>query len=95
MADAASEPACKRRRRDADAVATELLSAGRNLSDADVLAVLSRWTFMKNKNRQNVMPEGVDFVHSDNLGLTRDRRGKIGLGAYTRQRPNVLRILAK
>ena len=94
MADAASEPACKRRRRDADAVATELLSSGRNLSDADVLEALSRWAFMKNKNRQNVMPEGVDFVHSDTLGLTRDRRGKIGVDAYTRERPNVFSFLA-
>ena len=48
---------------------------------------------MKNKNRQNVFPEGVDFVHSDTLGLTRDRRGKTGLDAYTRERPNVFRFL--
>ena len=50
---------------------------------------------MKNKNRQNVMPEGADFVHSDTLGLTRDRRGKIGVDAYTRERPDVFCVLAE
>ena len=42
-----------------------------------------------------LMPKGVDLVHSDILGLTRDRRGKIGLEAYTCERPNVFRLLAK
>jgi len=95
MEDDDSEPACKRRRRDADALATELLNSGKNLSDADVLGVLSRWTFKPNKNRTNVLPEGVDNVYSDTLGLTRDRRGNIGLDAYTRERPTVFRFLCE
>ena len=90
-----AEPACKRRRRDADALATELLDAGRQLSDADVLAVLSRWCFRPNKNRQNVLPEGADFVYSDTLGLTRDRKGTVAVDSYTRQFPNVFRFLGK
>ena len=90
-----AEPACKRRRRDADALATELLDAGRQLSDADVLAVLSRWSFRPNKNRQNVLPEGADFVYSDTLGLTRDRKGTVAVDSYTRQFPNVFRFLGK
>ena len=95
MGDDDAEPACKRRRRDADALATELLDAGRQLSDADVLAVLSRWSFRPNKNRQNVLPEGADFVYSDTLGLTRDRKGTVAVDAYTRQLPNVFRFLGK
>ena len=95
MEDDDSEPASKRRRRDADALATQLLAARRLLSDADVLAVLSRWTFRPNKNRQNVLPEGAAFVYSDTLGLTRDRRGNVAVDAYSRQRPNVFRFLAE
>ena len=92
--DQCSEPPRKRRRKDADALATELLaSKGRLLSDADVLAVLSRWTFQKNKNRQNVIPNGSEFVYSDTLGLTKDRRGTIAVDAYTRERPNLFRFL--
>ena len=83
MEDDDPEPASKRRRRDADALATELLASGKIFSD-DVLAVLSRWTLRPNKNRQNVNPEGVDFVYSDTLGLTRDRKGTIAVDAYTR-----------
>ena len=90
-----AEPACKRRRRDADALATELLASGKNLSDADLLAVLSRWTFKPNKNRTNVLPEGVDSVYSDTLGLTRDRRGTVAVDAYTRERPGVFRLLCE
>ena len=40
--DDVAEPAHKRRRKDADTLATELLASGKLLSDADVLAVLSR-----------------------------------------------------
>ena len=93
--DDAAEPAHKRRRKDADTLATELLASGKLLSDADVLAVLSRWTFQKNKSRQNVLPDGVDFVYSDTLGLTRDRRGTIAVDAYTRERPSVFRFLSE
>ena len=93
--DDAAEPAHKRRRKDADTLATELLASGKLLSDADVLAVLSRWTFQKNKSRQNVLPDGVDFVYSDTLGLTRDRRGTIAVDAYTRERPSVFRFLCE
>ena len=95
MEDDDSEPASKRRRRDADALATELLASGKNFSDADVLAVLSRWTFHPNKNRQNVLPEGAAFVYSDTLGLTRDRKGTVAVDSYPRQFPNVFRFLGK
>ena len=90
--DEAAEPARKRRRKDADTLATELLASGKLLSDADVLSVLSRWTFQKNKNRQNVIPDGSEFVYSDTLGLTKDRRGTIAVEAYTRDRPSVFQI---
>ena len=93
--DEAAEPARKRRRKDADTLATELLVSGKLLSDADVLSVLSRWTFQKNKNRQNVIPDGSEFVYSDTLGLTKDRRGTIAVEAYTRDRPSVFRFLCE
>ena len=93
--DEAAEPARKRRRKDADTLATELLASGKLLSDADVLSVLSRWTFQKNKNRQNVIPDGSEFVYSDTLGLTKDRRGNIAVDAYTRERPSVFTFLCE
>ena len=93
--DQAIEPARKRRRKDADTLATELLASRRLLSDADVLSVLSRWTFQKNKNRQNVIPDGSEFVYSDTLGLTKDRRGNIAVDAYTRDRPSVFTFLCE
>ena len=93
--DEAAEPARKRRRKDADTLATELLVSGKLLSDADVLSVLSRWTFQKNKNRQNVIPDGSEFVYSDTLGLTKDRRGNIAVDAYTRERPSVFTFLCE
>ena len=93
--DQAVEPARKRRRKDADTLATELLASRRLLSDTDVLAVLSRWTFQKNKNRQNVIPDGSEFVYSDTLGLTKDRRGNIAVDPYTRDRPSVFTFLCE
>ena len=93
--DDAAEPAHKRRRKDADTLATELLHSGKLLSDADVLSVLSRWAFQKNKNRQNVIPDGSEFVYSDTLGLTKDRRGNIAVDAYTRDRPGVFTFLCE
>ena len=93
--DEAAEPARKRRRKDADTLATELLASGKLLSDADVLSVLSRWAFQKNRNRQNVIPDGSEFVYSDTLGLTKDRRGTIAVEAYTRDRPSVFKFLCE
>ena len=85
----------KRRRRDADAIAETLLSRGKLFSDADVLEVLSRWSFRPNGNRLNLFPVGAAFVHSDTFGLVRDRRGRIDVDRYTRDRPSLFRFLAE
>ena len=58
-----------------------------------VLGVLSLWRFRPNKNRQNVLPAGAAFVHSDTLGLVCDRRGMIVVNAATRMWPNIFRLL--
>mmetsp|Transcript_43439 Transcript_43439/g.86195 ORF Transcript_43439/g.86195 Transcript_43439/m.86195 type:complete len:234 (+) Transcript_43439:47-748(+) len=45
--------------------------------------VLSTWAFAKNIARQNVIPEGQNWVWSDTLGLIRDRQGDIHLTSAT------------
>ena len=55
----------KRRRKNAEAHASEILTHGRPVTDADVLEVLRRWRFHKNTARQNVLPEGEEYVFSD------------------------------
>ena len=83
----------KRRRRDADQQAAEYLRSGQQLTDMHVLGVLSLWRFRSNKTRQNVLPEGAEFVHSDTLGLVCDRRGMIVVDAATRMWPHIFRLL--
>ena len=84
----------QRRRREAHGKAAEILSSGRPISDADVLAVLSLWRFRKNTSRLNVLPRGTDFVSSDTLGLVCDRKGNVLVDSGTRKWPSVLRLLA-
>ena len=84
----------KQRRREADKQAAEYLRAGQPITDTDVLAVLSQWRFRPNRTRQNVRPDGAEFVYSDTLGLVCDRRGAITVDAATRKWPNVFRMLA-
>ena len=56
----------KRRRKNAEAHASEILRNGRRpVTDVDVLEVLKRWRFNKSTARQNVLPEGEEYVFSD------------------------------
>ena len=47
----------------------------RNVTNEEVLAVLNEWSFRKNPDRRNVMPEGEDHVPSETFGLIRTRTG--------------------
>ena len=47
------------------------------ITDQDVLAVLKLLYFKRNDRRQNVLPYGSTFVHSDTFGLVRTRTGSI------------------
>jgi len=63
-------------RRAADEFARGVLSGleeGERPSDAVVLKTLRLWGFDKNTSRQNVLPEGHEWVHSDTLGVIESR----------------------
>jgi len=59
----------------ANEMARRKLATGKKLRDADVVDVLSVWGFPENDSRINVLPEGVQTVHSDTLGILRIRDG--------------------
>mmetsp|Transcript_23063 Transcript_23063/g.53362 ORF Transcript_23063/g.53362 Transcript_23063/m.53362 type:complete len:468 (+) Transcript_23063:51-1454(+) len=67
----------------------------RPISSSEVYEVLKAWTFQKNTNRQNVLPQGQDFVKSDTLGVLRDRFGNFFMNRNTREYPNVPKIIAR
>merc|ERR1712032_1596285 len=63
-------------RRAADELArTEMASLKRNERPSDdvVLKALRLWGFEKSTSRQNVLPDGHDWVHSDTLGVIENR----------------------
>ena len=63
----------KRSRKLAEQTAKAILDSGRIVTDADVLLVLRRWAFRKNKSRKNVLHPGSDHVESDTLGIVAAR----------------------
>jgi len=67
----------------------------RPITEDEVLQTLREWAFGRNPNRQNVLPEGQDWVWSDTLGLLRDRMGDIHLTTPTKAYPAVTAILNK
>ncbi|CAE8591738.1 unnamed protein product, partial [Polarella glacialis] len=73
----------------------DVRKTGRKVSDRDVLAVLRLWAFKNNDNRQNVMKEGVTFVHSDTLGLLAGRDGSVLVTAATTEYKEVTQIICK
>lgn len=85
-------------RADAQAKAKSLLAeakaSGRKLTDEDVLSVLRLWGFMDNKNRTNVMKEGVKVVNSDTVGLVvQTGTGRVLVARSTERYPDVIRLL--
>ncbi|CAK9011214.1 DnaJ protein ERDJ3B (Chaperone protein dnaJ 19) (AtDjB19) (AtJ19) (Endoplasmic reticulum dnaJ domain-containing protein 3B) (AtERdj3B) (Protein SCJ1 homolog ERDJ3B) [Durusdinium trenchii] len=83
------------RRRSADRLAARFLQESEEVTDAQVLAVLSEWGFEENSSRQNVMPRGRTFIYSDILGAVRTRMGAVQLTQPTALYPNVSRLLCK
>mmetsp|Transcript_133272 Transcript_133272/g.344889 ORF Transcript_133272/g.344889 Transcript_133272/m.344889 type:complete len:991 (+) Transcript_133272:80-3052(+) len=81
----------------ADRTAQVVLEAvekdGRRVTDCEVLSVLRLWMFKKNETRQNVLPEGQQWVHSDTFGLIRSRTGQYMVTNATREYPHVTQIL--
>jgi len=68
---------------------------GRPVNEEEVEKTLTFWGFQKNAARVNVFPDGKDWVWSDNLGLTRDRRGDIHLTYATKAYPNLIKLLVQ
>jgi len=88
-------------RREAQLLARKILKqvkseGGRSILDSEVLSVLQLWGFKENRNRENVMPDGHDFVFSDTLGMikmTTCERTLLTRG--TKQYPEVTQLLNK
>eukprot|EP00927_Polykrikos_kofoidii_P059867 TRINITY_DN54988_c0_g1_i1.p1 TRINITY_DN54988_c0_g1~~TRINITY_DN54988_c0_g1_i1.p1 ORF type:complete len:517 (-),score=58.41 TRINITY_DN54988_c0_g1_i1:182-1525(-) len=66
---------------------------GRWITDDEIAQTLKEWAFARNQSRQNVIPDGHDFVFSDTLGLIRDRTGSIHITAVTKLYPDFTRII--
>lgn len=64
----------------------------RRVTDGELLAVLQAWAFKKNEARQNVLPDGQKWVHSDTLGLVRLRTGAFGVTSATQEYPHVTQV---
>jgi len=86
-------------RKGANSVAASILEDARankrKIRECEVLRVLRMWRFAKNDSRQNVMPEGQDFVFSDTLGLIRARDGRYMEKEATKEFPDVTRLLCQ
>jgi len=67
----------------------------RKINDADVLKVLRLWAVKKNLDRKNVMPEGKNFVYSENIGLLHCSGGRLIATLHTKQYPKVLTLFAQ
>jgi len=79
----------------AKAALTAAKTEGRRVTDDEVLKTLQEWGFARNANRNNVMPDGREWVWSDTMGLMRDRIGDIHLTKATCKYPEVSEIIIK
>jgi hypothetical protein len=68
---------------------------GQRVKDDDMYRCLAAWGFARNPNRQNVNPEGREWVWSDNMGLTRDRLGSIHITKATTKYPEFTELICK
>jgi len=85
----------RRSKRLAQKIAEEILSKQGLVTEAHILKVLRAWQFKNNTTRQNVMPNGVESVFSDTLGLVQSRTGLVVLTKPTRKYPAVFKLLAR
>jgi len=67
----------------------------RRITAEDVRLTLQEWGFAKNASRENVRPEGQEYVFSDTVGLLRDRQGDIHVTSSAKSYPEVVRLLNK
>ena len=77
----------------AEDVLAEVDRAGRKVAEAEVLMVLRRWGFAKNRTRKNVMKEHVHAVASDTFGLISLRGAGTACKKESREFPVVARLL--
>lgn len=86
------------KREQADEEANLILSQKRHkVSGADVGKALQAWGYAKNHGRQNVIHtnRGTSWVHSDQLGLVRNRSGDWSIAPATLLYPNFVRLLCQ
>ena len=65
------------------------------ITDADLHHVLKLWAWKENTSRQNVMPEGAKFVHSDTLGLLSSYDGSVLVNNSTKYYPEVPKLMCR
>ncbi|CAE8649827.1 unnamed protein product [Polarella glacialis] len=84
-------------RRAAENRAAEVLARERPgpPTSQELLEVLRLWGFAQNDGRQNVRPEGHEWVHSDSLGIIRRRDGQIALAKNTAGYPQFVKLLGQ
>jgi len=76
-------------------ILADALKCKRKINDQDVVGVLRAWGFKENKNRSNVMKEGVTTVHSDTLGLVASYDGAVLVTAATTDYPEFSQVLCR
>jgi len=74
------------------AIVEDIAKRPRQVSDHEMLTVLKVWAFTKNDRRKNVMPEGVEWVHSNSFGLQRRRDGTLSTTSNTLRYPYISRV---
>ena len=65
------------------------------IANDDVLDVLNLWYFKANKRRQNVLPEGSNFVYSDTLGCVRTTVGTVVVSRITTKYHYVFKLFCR
>jgi len=85
----------RRSRAAANRLAEELLQRRQCVTGDQVLAVLRRWYFKSSNVRTNVIPEGLDGVKSETLGLVRSRDGRLLTARNTLKHTSVFTLLCK
>jgi len=81
--------------RDAASILDTVEAEGSQVTSAQVLQVLRKWSYFKNPWRVNVMKEGQTWVNSDTIGLSTGREGDVHIHKATPRYPNVAKLLSR
>lgn len=65
------------------------------VTDQDMTHVLKLWAWKQNSSRQNVMPDGVEWVKSDTLGLLSSYDGTVLVNSATKYYPAVPKLMCR